>query len=717
MTAHDDLQRRLRHQVASVEPDAPTIDSLQSSAVAKRRRRTRMGAFAAAVVLAAGALGAAAVLSDDSGESDRAQIASPAEDSAARDSAASESSDGFEVVDLDYGTLPITWQDITLPAEIGWVERIIDTGDGVLLVDGGGAWTSRDLATWTPVQVPDNVAGGPGQNGYMQSVTARGDIIALVYSQYSGGVDEPDFPETTVAIEVDDLTVSITNGGEGQIFVVSDSSGAEILRRSIDFRSSFSPEVLQYRSQGSLRLLDDAGNEVVTVRAELIEEAFEEMYSSGPFEGNEDWDPCQQVGNSETTTVYVSRDGGGSWVATPLVAPATTSSRIMVHRQVEVQTDGQSVVGTMSEFSDINIECAVQQAGIDVPMSMGYSVGSDQGGVRIDTEDGSEFVSWADLGLTDEEVAAVEGSMGPEGMTIVGFEADGSMSTLQDFEGWGTLVALDNAYVVAVSEGEGPSMSGLRSSDGGVTWVPIELPAQGNLAAAGGDALVLGGWENDSYLSTDAGISWSQIPGHPGVGAQQFASADGKLLLTGHVFTEDMMGPLEPVSIVLEKDGYTINLTDGRSGMSAIVTDADGNLIAEYGDEVEATGLPEGIEFGDDGTFRLLDADGELIVELDPMAFEEAMNEAFEVMDGPDMEEEYEEPEMVFGYLDGDDWIFAPVSEAFGGSAYVMAAIGLDNGFLVSGDRMAPFRSLDSEEETFETNSNGPRLFFGSLNS
>ena len=212
--------------------------------------------------------------------------------------------------------------------------------------------------------------------------------------------------------------------------------------------------------------------------------------------------------------------------------------------------------------------------------------------------------------------------------------------------------------------------------------------------ATGATSLVISGWEEHSYVSSDGGELWTEIPEHPGVGGESAASADGRPLISGHVFGPDMM-PLEMVSASLEKDGLTVSITDGPGGLSAVVTN-------------EA---------------------GEVLVEIASMEFEMAMNEVY-----AEVEHDYQEPETVLGYRDGGDWLFAPTSAVFGESAYVMSLTGVNGGFLLSGQVMGDMEAMsepaefgpdaDGEEtfetfETFETPSfaeqGGVRLLLGTI--
>ena len=218
--------------------------------------------------------------------------------------------------------------------------------------------------------------------------------------------------------------------------------------------------------------------------------------------------------------------------------------------------------------------------------------------------------------------------------------------------------------------------------------------------------------------------------GRKSVGGESAASADGRPLISGHVFGPDMM-PLEMVSASLEKDGLTVSITDGPGGLSAVVTNEAGEVLGSFSDgDVDESGLPAGMIYDDErDAFVLSDADGEVLVEIASMEFEMAMNEVY-----AEVEHDYQEPETVLGYRDGGDWLFAPTSAVFGESAYVMSLTGVNGGFLLSGQVMGDMEAMsepaefgpdaDGEEtfetfETFETPSfaeqGGVRLLLGTI--
>lgn len=393
MSAEDELRRRLRGQVNGLNPDAPTIDNLQATSAGRRSRRIGMGVFAA-LVLAGGALAGSAVLSGNQIEDDRVQAGSPVEDATSSQessesgsaSSGSGSSTGFGAVDLDLGDPPINWTEVLLPAGVGWVDRIVDTGDGVLLVSQDGIWASPDLANWNQINMP---AGVPQSNGYLRSLSARGD------SQV---------PDRSVIVEVDDLTVTLTTGPGGEGFLVTDGDGALVSERLVDF-STGSPEGIQYGSRGSLRLLGDDGSVVVEIPSDVMEAAYQSAYER---EEREDPDLCGD-GGVDRSTLHVSRDGGLTWTSSA-VSPGleATSPRVQIHRQIELHTDGSAAVGVLMEFANVNIECAAQLAGIDAFSSgdgYGASYGEDIDGVTIESGPGqSTTYSWDELGLSDDEV-------------------------------------------------------------------------------------------------------------------------------------------------------------------------------------------------------------------------------------------------------------------------------------------------------------------------
>ena len=269
-------------------------------------------------------------------------------------SSGSGSSTGFGAVDLDYGDPPINWTEVLLPAGVGWVDRIVDTGDGVLLVSQDGIWASPDPANWNQINMS---AGVPQSNGYLQSLSARGD------SQV---------PDRSVIVEVDDLTVTLTTGPGGEGFLVTDGDGALVSERLVGF-SAGSPEGIQYGSRGSLRLLGDDGSVVVEIPSDVMEAAYQSAYER---EEREDPDLCGD-GGVDRSTLHVSRDGGLTWTSSA-VSPGleATSPRVQIHRQIELHTDGY-----------------------------GASYGEDIDGVTIESGPGqSTTYSWDELGLSDDEV-------------------------------------------------------------------------------------------------------------------------------------------------------------------------------------------------------------------------------------------------------------------------------------------------------------------------
>jgi hypothetical protein len=205
-------------------------------------------------------------------------------------SSGSGSSTGFGAVDLDYGDPPANWNQINMPA------------------------------------------GVPQSNGYLQSLSARGD------SQV---------PDRSVIVEVDDLTVTLTTGPGGEGFLVTDGDGALVSERLVGF-SAGSPEGIQYGSRGSLRLLGDDGSVVVEIPSDVMEAAYQSAYER---EEREDPDLCGD-GGVDRSTLHVSRDGGLTWTSSA-VSPGleATSPRVQIHRQIELHTDGYGASPTTKSRS------------------------------------------------------------------------------------------------------------------------------------------------------------------------------------------------------------------------------------------------------------------------------------------------------------------------------------------------------------------------------
>lgn len=142
----------------------------------------------------------------------------------------------------------------------------------------------------------------------------------------------------------------------------------------------------------------------------------------------------------------------------------------------------------------------------------------------------------------------------------------------------------------------------LRSSDRGATWSRTELPIRlnGNSDGRGtgerlqvdpnkGTILFLGTNQNGLYKSTDAGVTWSQVPGFPATGSTNFVLFD-KSTGTPGAATNTLyvgMAATSGTSLYRSTDGGTTwsAVTGGPAGLMPLqgALDGNGRLILTYG--------------------------------------------------------------------------------------------------------------------------------------
>jgi len=185
------LSERLRRQAGSF--DLPRPDEIELGRRSAKRRRTRAGAFGAAL-LALGVAGGATfvTLAEDDG-TNRVQVASP--DGA--DKAADETIEGDDRArggsELEFGSLPLSTREIGLPDDIApW--NIWSDGDVAYAMTLDG-WISRtsDLSAWERLPEPPviELIASSDLDAFeflYQGVSARGDVIAAVVTVFDTSV-------------------------------------------------------------------------------------------------------------------------------------------------------------------------------------------------------------------------------------------------------------------------------------------------------------------------------------------------------------------------------------------------------------------------------------------------------------------------------------------------------------------------------------------------
>ncbi len=153
----------------------------------------------------------------------------------------------------------------------------------------------------------------------------------------------------------------------------------------------------------------------------------------------------------------------------------------------------------------------------------------------------------------------------------------------------------------------------LRSSDRGTTWSRTELPIRlnGNSDGRGtgerlqvdpnkGTVLFLGTNQDGLYRSTDAGVSWSQVPGFPTTAGTTFVLFDKSTGSPGSATNTIYAGVAATTGTTLYRSsdaGTTwAAVSGGPAGLMPLqgALDGNGKLVMTYGDALGPNGLSNG---------------------------------------------------------------------------------------------------------------------------
>ena len=421
-----------------------------------------------------------------------------------------------------------------------------------------------------------------------------------------------------------------------------------------------------------------------------------------------DFDPCSN-NFSQQSYLVVSSDRGQTWTTIDIDPGASPEGRF--HRDSSVSsvaTDGTSVIASHEQYTNVNIDCILSDAGISVDelyqANSGY--GWSDTGVQIysygdNEEEIIREIPWSELGLNDAELAAVTNNFEmEEGAELLRITLDGTVTPV-DVNGmfFGELWSSDGEYGLTTFEDVGQAV--LRSSDGGLTWTAEEL--SGYVRSGPGNLLIRDGeGSGNTSISTDGGRTWTEVGTPPGTWIQNVAYLDGVTVAVGEQsisyedeFGSEDFGPVEPFDVSASLDGYTITVGFDPEGLRTTFTLVDNEsgalLVEESIAAPQAEGSDSELDVGwlviRDGMVTFYDGDIEIVSFLESdieAAFEEAQGSdrggastgppdltdtetstAFTTTTGPPPPTPVPNPVPTTGLPQGDGEVLVPVPTTF----------------------------------------------------
>ncbi len=209
------------------------------------------------------------------------------------------------------------------------------------------------------------------------------------------------------------------------------------------------------------------------------------------------WDePCDDSGG-----VFVSHDAGAGWTEIDLPGLAR-SDRLIAPQLPTVATLGHISVAAIRDGSALwAASCLAELAGIG-PNSFAESWDDEE--VRFDTAEGTVFVPWDDIGVSEAEIAWLDSNRsGGYGKGAPLFRIEGEAATDAGIDAFSIV---RNGARLVVSE-TFPGDGVVYSSTDAVVWdsVPVSPSGRSRLSAARQH-------DGEFQISIDGGETWSTVP-------------------------------------------------------------------------------------------------------------------------------------------------------------------------------------------------------------
>ncbi|MCP4960613.1 MAG: hypothetical protein GY925_15260 [Actinomycetia bacterium] len=367
------------------------------------------------------------------------------------------------------------------------------------------------------------------------------------------------------------------------------------------------------------------------------------------------WDPCDEA--IETSVIDISFDAGATW--TTIEPPREKSPEGRFHSYVgpsAVATDGRVVIFSQpASPSEVNFQCVLSDHGVDGGSYAHWS--QDNTGITLGSGDTRKRIEFEDLDLSDAERDAIDPmNQGfPEAGSLWRVEPDGSVEKLD--QGANELAFAHGAFVAAEWNGGGAA----RSVDAGDTWMQIGGQIMGVREA--GDVLL--GWgPRGAAVSRDGGLTWPGTGLDSAFDSNSIAASGDVMVAVG--YDSSGIGFDMDVEWTIEHDTKTTTVSQFGNEQAVYITDADGEVLL---DELvsSAMGDPWFLDFSDPAFATFVDEDGEKVVTIPIVLFNEAATAAFA---GADRGMSREPEKLLALRIGTGPWQYQPTAD-FGVSGWI----------------------------------------------